>query len=232
MFRIIFVLDILSGKVVHAVKGEREKYGPIDRFSSICVSSDPIEIIDELGPREVYIADLNRLMEKGNNDKIIKQVTEKTRTMLDLGASTMEDVHLGSQLADSVVLGTETTSRSLIDAACSAYPGSINVSIDIKGGRILTREQDFMIPPLQLIKELNGFDIKDLIVLDLSRVGTSSGFNTHFLDQAPELSDHNILLGGGIRGMEDVEHLEDIGLSGALVATSVHNGAIPLDMIR
>jgi phosphoribosylformimino-5-aminoimidazole carboxamide ribotide isomerase len=68
MFRIIFVLDILNGKVVHAVKGEREKYGPIHNFSKVCESSDPLHIVDELSPRELYIADLNRLEGSGNND--------------------------------------------------------------------------------------------------------------------------------------------------------------------
>ena len=56
MFRIIFVLDILNGSVVHAVKGERSKYKPI-KGSMICESSDPFEIIDTVKPREIYMAE-------------------------------------------------------------------------------------------------------------------------------------------------------------------------------
>ncbi len=232
MFRIIFVLDILNGKVVHAVKGEREKYGPVHNFSKVCESSAPLQIVDELSPRELYIADLNRLEGSGNNDEVIEQLGWKTSLMLDLGASTMDDVHLGKEMAGSVILGTETATFELVESASSFYPRSINLSIDIKGGNILTNEPAFDIPPIDLIKMLNGYDINDLVILELSKVGTSSGINTEFLEQVVDHSDHNILLGGGIRNTDDISHLKDIGLAGVLVATSVHNGALPLDMIR
>jgi len=232
MFRIIFVLDILNGKVVHAVKGEREKYGPVHNFSKVCESSDPLHIVDDLSPRELYIADLNRLEGSGNNDEVIEQLDWKTSLMLDLGASNMDDVHLGQEMAGSVILGTETATFDLVESASSFYPRSINLSIDIKGGNILTNEPAFDIPPIDLIKMLNGYDINDLVILELSKVGTSSGINTEFLEQVVDHSDHNILLGGGIRNTDDISHLKNIGLAGVLVATSVHNGALPLDMIR
>ena len=232
MFRIIFVLDILNGKVVHAVKGEREKYGPIHNFSKVCKSSDPLHIVDELSPRELYIADLNRLEGSGNNDEAIKELGWKTSLMLDCGASTMDDVHLGQELAGSIVLGTETATLELVESASSFYPRSINMSIDIKDGKILTNEPAFNIPPVDLIQMLNGYDINDLVILELSKVGTSIGINTGFLEQVVDHSDHNILLGGGIRDTVDISHLKDIGLAGVLVATAVHNGALTLDMIR
>jgi phosphoribosylformimino-5-aminoimidazole carboxamide ribotide isomerase len=106
------------------------------------------------------------------------------------------------------------------------------MSIDIKDGNILTNEPAFNIPPIDLIKMLNGYDINDLVILELSKVGTSSGINTEFLKQVVDHSNHNILLGGGIRNKDDISHLKDIGLAGVLVATAVHNGALPLDMIR
>lgn len=232
MFRVIFVLDILDGQVVHAVKGERENYGPIHNFSKVCRSSDPLVIVDELVPGEVYIADLNRLGNRGNNDEIVQQIGWKSKTMLDLGASSMDDVHLGHQLAGSIVLGTETATLDLLENATGFYPRSINMSIDIKGGQILTREPSFHLPPLELIQLLNNYDINDLIILELSKVGTSSGINTGFLEQMVDHSDHNILLGGGVRDKDDINLLRDVGLEGVLVATAVHNGVLPPDFIQ
>lgn len=232
MFRVVFVLDILNGKVVHAVKGEREKYRPIHEFSSVCDSSDPLEIVHDLIPREVYIADLNRLKGTGNNDAIIKQISWKTRSMLDLGASTMDEMHIGQELSDSIVLGTETATRSLLESACDFYPRSINMSVDIVKGKILTSEPAFQIPPIELVTMLNSYDIDDLIILELSKVGTSSGINATFLKEVFDHSNHNILLGGGVRDMKDISLLKDIGLEGAIVATSVHNRSIPLDIIQ
>lgn len=232
MFRVIFVLDILDGQVVHAVKGEREKYGPIHNFSKVCETSDPLEIVDELVPSEVYIADLNRLGNRGNNDEVVTQIGWKSKTMLDLGATSMDDVHLGHEMADSIVIGTETATHDLLESATGFYPRSINMSIDIKGGQILTPEPTFKLPPIELIQMLNSYDINDLIILELSKVGTSSGINTEFLQQMVDHSDHNILLGGGVKDKDDISLLKDVGLEGVLVATAVHNGALPLDMIQ
>jgi phosphoribosylformimino-5-aminoimidazole carboxamide ribotide isomerase len=231
MLRVIFVLDIMDGQVVHAVKGEREKYGPIHNFSKVCETSDPLEIIDELVPSEVYIADLDRLGNRGNNDEVVKQIGWKSKTMLDLGATSMDDVHLGHELADSIVIGTETATHNLLESATGFYPRSINMSIDIKGGQILTPEPAFKLPPIELIQMLNSYDINDLIILELSKVGTSSGINTEFLEQIVDHSDHNILLGGGVKDKDDISLLKDVGLEGVLVATAVHNGALPLDYI-
>lgn len=143
----------------------------------------------------------------------------------------MDEIHLGQELAHSVVLGTETGTESLLNEACSFYPRSINMSIDIVGDKILTNEPKFNIPPIELVQMLNSYDIDDLIILELSKVGTSSGINTNFLKEIVDHSNHNILLGGGIRNMKDISLLKDIGLEGVMVATCVHNGSIPLDII-
>ena len=68
MFRVVFVMDIFNRSVVLAKGGIREKYRPVSDSSIICNSSDPLNIVDLLRPREVYIADLNRLQGKGPNE--------------------------------------------------------------------------------------------------------------------------------------------------------------------
>jgi len=232
MFRVIFVLDIFNGKVVHAVKAERKKYSPIHEFSNVCSSSEPLAIVNDFAPREVYMADLNRLRGVGNNDEVIKKIGWKTKSMLDMGASTMDDIHLGKELVQSIVLGTETATEKLLEGACNFYPRSINMSVDILGGKILTNESAFQIPPIDLVQMLNSYDINDLIILEMSKMGTSSGINTEFLKKVVDHSDHNILLGGGIRGYDDISLLKDISFDGVLLATSVHQSAVHLDIIQ
>ncbi len=70
--RCIFVLDIFNGAVVHAVRGEREHYQPIDGYSHVVTTSDPLRVLEEIRPREVYVADLNRLTGRGDNLQIIE----------------------------------------------------------------------------------------------------------------------------------------------------------------
>lgn len=229
MFRIIFVLDILNGNAVHAVRGERSRYQPVQ--SRICDSSSPLGIISALKPREVYIADLDRLQHLGDNFELIKRISAKAKTMVDAGVEDMGEIEKCIEIADTVILGTETGSLELIKEAAEKFPGRIDVSIDIKNGRVLTKDRRMQTKPEELVKLLNDYDIKDLIMLELNKVGTGAGIDVDFLKEIAGISNHNVLVGGGIRDMEDINALKEIGISGALVATAVHNGKIPVELI-
>lgn len=230
MFRIIFVLDILNSNAVHAVRGERSRYRPIQ--SKVCDSSDPDEIISTLRPKEVYIADIDRLLHLGNNFEVIRRISSKTETMVDIGPEKISDIEKCIGIAGTTIVGTETASFELMEKAEKQFPGRINISIDIKNGSVLAKDKDVKTTPQQLVKLLNGYNIRDIIILDLDKVGTETGIDTDFLRDMVRLSRHNILLGGGIRDMNDINALKEIGVSGALVATAVHKGRIPLELIR
>ncbi len=230
MFRIVFVIDILNGNAVHAVKGERSKYQPVQ--SRVCSSSDPLDMVSALKPKEVYIADLDRLQHTGDNFELIKEISMNTRTMVDTGAEKLSDVERYIGIADTVILGTETASLELIDVAAKLFPGVINVSIDIKNGSVLTKDRNMVMKPQELVELLNGYDIADIIILDLNKVGTGAGIDVDFLQDIVGLSAHSILVGGGIRGMDDIDALEETGVGGALVATAVHSGRIHLELFR
>ncbi len=235
MFRIVFVLDIYNRTVVHAQGGNRQNYQPIHKSSVLCNTSKPIEVIDAINPKEVYIADLNILQGIGEHDtnfNDIRAVLQKVKTMLDPGISSLSDIGDTLSLASSVILGTETASMDTISRAASEFPGRVNVSIDIKNGRILTRDPDMPDDPIEVIGMLNNMDIRDIIILDMDRVGTSSGVDAQFLSTIAASSNHDVLLGGGVKDMSDIESLKDIGLKGALVATALHNGKIPLALIQ
>jgi phosphoribosylformimino-5-aminoimidazole carboxamide ribotide isomerase len=228
--RCIFVLDILNGAVVHAVRGERRCYEPIDRSSGIVSTSLPLRILKELEPREVYVADLNRLMGEGDNSAIIEAISAKTKTMADIGISSRKDLDSLPE-AVSPILGTETASLGLIKEA--ALKRKIVVSIDMKGGNVLARDPLLAgLAPLQILQVLNDLTLEAVILLELSRVGTSSGLDLEFLEKAAAQSKHPLILGGGVKDEEDLLALEGMGFSGALVATAVHNGKIPLERIR
>lgn len=226
----IFVLDLFNGAVVHAVRGKRSLYEPIDRFSRIVSSSDPIAVVKEIKPKEIYIADLNLLTGSGDNLAVIREISRLTKTMADIGASRISDLN---RLAYDVspVLGTETASLKLIEEA--SLHRDIVVSIDMKAGQVLARDAELSRQTsLDILARLNSLPLEAIILLDLSRVGTSLGLNREFLEMAVSISNHALILGGGVRDVDDLRTLEDMGFSGALVATAVHNGRIPLKMLR
>ena len=233
-FRLIFVMDLLDGVVVHAKRGERAKYEPIHLFSSIVSSSDPAQVMDEIKPKEVYIADLNRLMGTGTNKETMKAVrnnNRKTRITVDYGIKRIKDLKEAADIADSIILGTETASMDLIDEA-STYSSDIIVSVDLFNKQVLTKDKGMKIDPLLLIKKLNKYTVQNVIVLELAKVGTKSGIDFDFLARAVDASEHDILCGGGTQNCEDVYKMEEIGVKGALVATAIHDESIPVSLLH
>ena len=234
MFRVVFVMDIFNRSVVLAKGGIREKYLPVSDSSIICSNSDPLDIVEFLRPREVYIADLNILQGKGpleTNAEIIREVSLRADTMLDFGISSMEEVDKALSIAGTAVIGTETGTLSVIKDAAFGNPGRISVSIDMKHGKVLKEDPEIPENPFEIVKILNNFPLKDLIFLDLDRVGTASGFDPEFLRKLVEYSRHSVLLAGGVRDMEDLFTLERLGIKGALIATAVHSGLVSPEVL-
>ena len=234
MFRVVFVMDIFNRSVVLAKGGIREKYRPVSDSSIICTNSDPLDIVELLRPQEVYIADLNRLQGKEpgeTNAEIIKGVALRANTMLDSGISSMEEVDKALSIAGTAVVGTETGTFSVIKSAASGNPGRISVSIDMKHGKVLKKDTEISENLFEIVKMLNNFPLKDLIFLNLDRVGTASGFDLKCLRKLVEYSKHSVLLAGGIRDMEDLFILERLGIKGALIATAIHSGLVSPDVL-
>ena len=233
-FRLILVMDLLDGQVVHALRGQRDRYRPINRFSSLVSSADPFLILQELKPRELYIADLNRLTGRGDNSIVLKALRRQAvHSMLDYGLHGLRELQEAATagLADTFVLGTETSSLDFIEmAACSDIP--VSVSVDIINNAVLTHDKRLQGAPLDVITVLNEYPLEEVIVLNLDRVGARTGLDRAFLEAAVMVSDHAVLCGGGIRQYEDLETLREIGIAGALVATAVHDGSIPVSSLQ
>jgi len=224
--RCILACDLKGGIVVKGVKGERARYGPIASASRIVDTSDPEEVIREIRPKETYIADLDRIMGTGDHLAIIKTLTGTTRTMADIGVSSADDFALAAGVSNTVVIGTETAPMGVIED-CQG-PQAV-VSLDMKNGVMIGAHRA---QPLHVLEQLNGFELGAVILLDVGRVGSGAGIDVDFVTSAVSISRHDVILGGGVRGIEDLELLEKCGASGAIVASAVHDGRIPLAMMR
>jgi phosphoribosylformimino-5-aminoimidazole carboxamide ribotide isomerase len=228
--RCIFVLDLFNGNVVHAVRGERSRYRLVEEFSRVVSTSDPWAVLDQIRPREVYVADLNRILRQGDNLEIIRSISCQASTMADIGARHKKDLDCLPK-PTLPVLGTETAPFELIQEA--ALEREIVISLDMKSRAVLASDPDLAgASPEDILRRLNGVSARAIILLELDRVGTSIGLDREFLERAAGISDHALLLGGGVRGTEDLDALGEMGFEGALVATAVHSGRIPLERLR
>ncbi len=84
------------------------------------------------------------------------------------------------------------------------------------------------IDPREIAEAAVTLGVHHVILLDLSRVGTDRGVGTERLltglrAQFPSI---DITVGGGIRGVEDVLAIKQLGASAVLVGSAIHDGRI------
>ena len=237
--KIIPVIDILNGKTVHAVKGKRAEYQPLK--SSLSNSADPLAVASAFkaaGFRELYIADLDAIMEKGTSASAIGQIASKTglELMVDAGISNLQQAQeLFKNKVSKIIIGTETLPNlNFIKEAVDNFGSKkIVVSLDLKNGNVLCKSKEVAsMDILALAEELQRRGIAELIVLDLARVGSEEGVDFNLLKEMRSSLNMNLLVGGGVRGMDDLLKLKELGADGVLLATALHSGKISVETLR
>jgi len=240
MLKVIPVLDVLGGVAVHAVAGRRGQYRPLK--SCICKGSDPLEVASALksryGFKDLYVADLDAILDKKPPLSLIQQLKNKAnlRLMVDSGVRTIDQaLKLLDAGASEVIIGTETLPNlSLIEKVVEEVgENRVIVSVDMKDGKILGRSRAVRsLRPLSLIRKLEEQGLGKFILLDLSKVGTAQGPNLTFIKETLKTFDGEFIVGGGVRDIHDLQQLESLGSSGALLATTLHTNKISKDELN
>ncbi len=232
--RIIPVLDILNAQVVHGVKGERNKYSPI--HSVLSPSSNPLDIALALKRHfpitELYIADLDAIMHQHSSFSYLDNIIQQSALfiMIDAGIDTSISIQgLLKKGVTKVIVGTETlhSLNNLKKILQAIPPENLIVSLDLKYGKILTKAKDLStVSPLEAVLCFERLGVLELIVLELTKVGSESGVRTNLLQNIIQNTSIPIITGGGARNIQDLRELKDAGIAGVLIATALHSGTI------
>ena len=216
--KLILAADLKDGLVVHGKSGDRDTYLPLTWGRS--PSAEPLSYCAVMQPKYLYVADLDRIEFCGDHtETILKIAPTVSELYVDRGTSIPEE-YLPSPI--KTIVGTET-----IDAPMDEFHGGF-LSIDIKDGKVIPEGAD----PITFLQEADKADFEGYIILNISSVGTESGLNETFLKKLRNATRKPLFYGGGVASKEDVNMLERVGFNGAIVATAVHKGTIPLEWIQ
>ncbi|HWC04217.1 MAG TPA: HisA/HisF-related TIM barrel protein [Methylomirabilota bacterium] len=233
------VLDLKGGVAVHAVRGERHAYAPVR--SVLSDSADPVALArafrERLGADACYVADLDAIAGTGDHGPVVQAIAGLGLSVwLDAGVATAADAaRAASRGVARVIVGTETLgdARDLpaIVTAARAVPGAgadCILSLDHRDGRLLGGSPAVAgAEAADLAAEAWMAGIRTFIVLDLARVGARAGPGTEparWLRM--RLPGAEIVLGGGVRGRDDLRALATAGYQVALVGTALHTGVL------
>ncbi|UCC58892.1 MAG: HisA/HisF family protein [Candidatus Bathyarchaeum sp.] len=237
--KIIPVIDVLNGIAVHAIRGERKRYRPLR--SVLCKSADPLDIaltFESLGFKSLYLADLDSILGKPANFDLYQQIIAETNLELMVDAGIADIIKAKKVLetgATKIIIGSETlNSLDFLNQVAKAFgEDKVVVSIDLKEGKLLSLSEAIKsMDTISFAQKLADIGISQIIVLDLSRVGTEHGINSAILENILEKTSLEVFVGGGITGIQELEELRKLGVSGALIATVLHNGKLKVDELK
>ena len=234
MLQIIPVIDIKQGslgtcQVVHAKHGQRDAYQLIQSQLSIC--SDVFSIVEgllKLYPfQTIYIADIDAITNTGNHFEQIELLSglyPQINWWVDAGIRNVNARLLYAPQANiRAVFGSENI-HSLQDyrAVSYAYESRHVLSLDkLDNAELGTAE----------LHNTGLYWPDDAICMTLNNVGSDAGPDIGRLQSLQQLNlarkkPAHLYAAGGVRNIEDCWQLKQMGITGVLVATALHNGSI------
>jgi phosphoribosylformimino-5-aminoimidazole carboxamide ribotide isomerase len=234
--RVIPVVDLMGGQVVHARRGERGRYRPIE--SPLAAGSDPVAIARALlercpaphgAPPLLYVADLDALTGGRMQQAALARLLAALPTLqlwLDAGFATpAQAAQARAQLGPDRVRPV-IASESLADAqalcALATDPQTI-VSLDCRHERPMDPAGLWQRPELWPAT---------VIVMTLDRVGADAGpdFDTLARLRAQAAAVHAPVRqwvgAGGLRHAGDLAAAGAAGAQAWLVASALHDGRL------
>jgi len=244
--RVIPVIDLKQGQVVRGIAGRREEYRPIE--SRLCGDARPGSVgaaLAAAGFGQVYLADLDAI-EAGHRGAAPQPALEVYEELMRIGldlwvdagtsdlrlARSLNRLWLGDRQLAGIVAGLESMpDPEFLGELCFAIrPERLIFSLDLKDGvPLLVRGSEWEGLAAEEIAE-NAIEcgVQRIIVLDLARVGVGEGVGTESLVRTLRSldADLEIIAGGGVRSMHDLESLARAGCDAALVASALHDGRL------
>jgi phosphoribosylformimino-5-aminoimidazole carboxamide ribotide isomerase len=230
--RIVPVLDLKGGAVVHARRGNRADYAPLR--SSLVEGCDPVTVAHALcalcRTRSLYVADLDALAGEPIDVATLNALRAVAEPWVDAGATTPDRAALLQKArAARNVVGTESLGPDARIGGRRAAPAPpLVLSVDLRDGRLISPDPQLAgCEPAAAAPLARGLNVRELLVIDVARVGAGAGPP---LDAVAELNAAlpgvAIYAGGGVRDRDDLRALESVGATGALVATALHESRL------
>jgi len=203
--------------------------------------ADPLAVAEnwaELGFGRIHLVDLDAATGRGSNREIVKAILDArgpTQVQCGGGLRTLAAIReLFDAGASEVVLGTRAIEdRPWLDDVILRYPNRIIVAADTKGRRLVTRgwsETDSR-NVVDFIDDLSVFPLAAILVTAVDREGRMEGPDLELMEEIILRSTVPLQASGGVRSIDDLHALDDLGVSAAIVGMALYTGAMDTQTI-
>ena len=225
---IIPVIDLMQGQVVHARRGQRDRYAPLK--TPLSRDALPGSVLDGLLAcadfRTVYIADLDALMGQPPQTSVIAGLAERYPDI----TFWVDNGYAGGRASIEAwdgrvrpVLGSESIGIADLAELRRARFDFV-LSLDFR--------EDAVIGDPRLLEQPALWP-DTVILMNLARVGSLEGPNLGQLSRfVAEHPDHRFVAAGGVRDAADLAALVQAGATAVLLASALHQEALTRETIE
>jgi phosphoribosylformimino-5-aminoimidazole carboxamide ribotide isomerase len=221
-------IDLLGGRIVQLVRGEKLRLA-FDDFNYWIEKFSRYPL--------VQLIDLDAAMRQGDNSDLVAQIAgllpcqvgggfrtiERAKQALDQGA---KRVIIGSALFSSDNNSASVNTAFAADLANAVGPENLVAGIDTKAGRIAVKgwKANVELTPDQAIPQLNPY-VSAFLYTHVDGEGMMQGFPIDVAARLRKLTQHQLIVAGGIRSQQEIDDLHTLGAD-AVVGMAIYTDAI------
>ncbi len=229
---IIPAIDIKNGNCVRLLQGDPDR--------ETVYSSSPVDVakqFEEAGAKLIHVVDLDGAFEgKPVNHAIVSSIASSVSIPIEIGGGirTAEAVHMYADIGiRRIIVGTvilEESFKSMI----VTFRDILVAGIDAKNSMVATHgwKKSSSMKALDLIREITGSGISEIIYTDIATDGMLAGPNLNAIEEIlNNITGIRLIASGGISSIEDIaalSRLDSSGLKGCITGKAIYDGRINL----
>lgn len=234
--QIIPAIDIIDGKCVRLTQG--------DYNQKKVYNEDPLEVALEFegeGIQRLHLVDLDGAKAKRIiNYKVLERIAAKTSLHIDFGGGLKSDEDLKIAFesgAKQITGGTIAVKKAEVFLNWLNIYGSekIILGADFKDQKIAVSgwQEASEFELFDFLKDYVEKGIRYSISTDVSKDGLLQGSAVDTYQQIKkELPELQLIASGGIRSLDELDVLKEIGCFGAIIGKAIYEGKISLKDLR
>lgn len=223
---IIPAIDIIDGQNVRLTQGDYGKKTAMKRTPEEAIAF--YSSFEQVA--RIHIVDLMGALKQGAQETtVIQKLKEKTDLPLQIGGGLRETETIEQYDAigiDYFILGTRAImDLDWLETVVSRFPGRIFVGVDARENDIYVNgwTENSGITIDDYLKKIELLDIAGIIYTDINKDGMNQGPNFENTQRINGLTRHAVIASGGVRSKDDLDRLETMGITQAIVGKASHS---------
>ena len=223
---IIPAIDIIDGQNVRLTQGDYGKKTAMKRTPEEAIAF--YSSFEQVA--RIHIVDLMGALKQGAQETtVIQKLKEKTDLPLQIGGGLRETETIEQYDAigiDYFILGTRAImDLGWLETVVSRFPDRIFVGVDARENDIYVNgwTENSGITVDDYLKKIEPLDIAGIIYTDINKDGMNQGPNFENTQRINGLTRHAIIASGGVRSKDDLDRLETMGITQAIVGKASHS---------